>query len=209
MFKSLLPKEYGFYGNFDELIDYACKASEKFLQAANGTEDLELASELIKTIEVDADKVLKQAKENLHKTFITPFDRNDIFALLKRIDSITDQIKSSAIRMFFYEVGTIRPEIKEFAEILHTCTVLLKEAIGGLEKVSKTGSVRILEICEQIHTEEHRADIILKRGISSLFKETDAISIIKWKEIYERLEKATDKCSNVASLIENIIIDNN
>ena len=209
MFKSLLPKEYGFYTNFNELIDYACQASELFLSAANEQLDLQSASEQIKTIETEADKIAKQAKENLHKTFITPFDRNDILALVKRTDSITDQINSSATRMFFYEVGAIRPEIKKFAVILNTCTTLLKEAIGGLEKVSKTGSTRILEICEQVHKEEHKADTILKEGISSLFKESDAISIIKWKEIYERLEKATDKCEVVASLIESIIIDNN
>jgi predicted phosphate transport protein (TIGR00153 family) len=209
MFKSLLPKEYGFYLNFNDLIDYACKASELFLLAANEQLDLQSASEQIKVLETESDKVAKTAKENLHKTFITPFDRNDIFALIKRTDSITDQINSTAMRMFFYEVGAIRSEVKEFAVILNTCTKILKEAIGGLEKVSKTGSIRILEICEQIHKEEHKADTILKEGISSLFKESDAISIIKWKEIYERLEKATDKCEIVASLIESIIIDNN
>lgn len=208
MFKRILPKEYDFYKSFNELIEIVSQASETFVLSTEMKIDFEESSQKIKKLEREADKIVHSSTERLHKIFITPFDRNDIFTLLKKIDDIIDQLNSVSGRIVTYSIDKLRPEIHEFAEIIHKSVIELKEAIRLLEKLGKSEASIISEKCKAVHEYENVADDIHKKAIKSLFSEGDALNVIKWKEIYERLEKAVDRCEDLASLIEGIMIDN-
>lgn len=208
MFKRILPKEYDFHKSFNELIEIVCEASETFLKATEMQVDFEEAAQKIKKLEREADKIVHSSTERLHKIFITPFDRNDIYILLKKIDDVLDQLNSVSSRIITYSIDKLRPEIREFADIIHKSTKELKEAIFLLEKLGKSEANIISEKCKSVHEFENEADDIHKKAIKSLFSEGDALNVIKWKEIYERLEKAVDRCEDLASLIEGIMIDN-
>ncbi len=208
MFKRILPKEYDFHKSFNELIEIVCQASETFLKATEMQIDFEEAAQKIKKFEREADKIVHSSTERLHKIFITPFDRNDIYILLKKIDDVLDQLNSVSSRIITYSIDKLRPEIREFAEIINKSTGELKVAIVSLEKLGKSEANIISEKCKAVHEFENEADDIHKKAIKSLFSEGDALNVIKWKEIYERLEKAVDRCEDLASLIEGIMIDN-
>lgn len=208
MFKRILPKEYDFHKSFNELIDIVCEASDTFVKSTGMQISFEEAAHKIKKLEREADKIVHSSTEKLHKIFITPFDRNDIYILLKKIDDIIDQLNSVSNRIVTYSIEQLRPEINEFALIINKSVIELKEAIRLLEKLGKSEANIISEKCKAVHEYENEADDIHRKAIKSLFSEGDAMNVIKWKEIYERLEKAVDRCEDLASLIEGIMIDN-
>ncbi len=208
MFKRILPKEYDFYHSFKELIDIVVEASDTFVLGTSVKMDFTEAQHKIKKLEREADKIVHGSTEKLHKIFITPFDRNDIYILLRKIDDVIDQLNSVSGRVVTYSLDILRPEVNEFAEIIHKCVVELKGAIHILDKMGKSESETILQHCKAVHEFENIADEIHRKAIKSLFAEGDPMNVIKWKEVFERLEKAVDRCEDLASLIEGIMIDN-
>ncbi len=208
MFNRILPKEYDFYKSFNELIEIVVKASETFVAATAMKMDFSEASHIIKNYERQADKIVHSSTEKLHKIFVTPFDRNDIYELLRKIDDVLDQLNSVSTRIVTYSIDIFRPEINEFAVIINKSVVELKDAVVVLEKIGRPESKIITEKCRLVHDLENEADDIHKKAIKSLFSEGDVMNVIKWKEIYERLEKAVDRCEDLASLLEGIMIDN-
>jgi uncharacterized protein len=142
----------------------------------------------------------------LNKTFITPIDREDIFALISRVDDILDYIDGLANRLVLYKV-TPNMQLRGLVKILSLSVNEVAAAIEGLRKHKDPED--ILKRCVEINRLENEADDALRAAIAELFdNEKDAIVIIKWKEIYEFLETATDKCEDVANVIESIIVKN-
>jgi uncharacterized protein len=206
MLRGILPKEYAFYDYFDQMIDINRQISTLLHTMMEKTADRERISKQIKELERQADKVTLNCTDLLHKTFITPIDRNDIFTLIKRLDDLADQINAASFRISTYNVGKIRPEAVEFVVIIHTCIEELVKVVKELRRMKKKNKIR--ESCKKIHDLENQADDILREAIQRLFNEGEAMLLIKWKEIFERLEKAVDRCEDVASVIEGIMIDN-
>lgn len=206
MLRGLLPKEYAFYDYFDQLIDYDWQISTLFLTMMKKSADRERISRQIKDLENQADKITRDCTDLLHDTFITPIDRNDIFTLVKRMDDLADQINAASYRISTYKVDKIRPEAVEFSTIIHSSIEELVSVIKGLRKMKKKNKIR--ETCKKIHDLENQADDILRSAIQRLFEEGDAMNLIKWKEIFERLEKAVDRCDDIAVTIESILIEN-
>jgi uncharacterized protein len=206
MLRGILPKEYAFYDYFDQMIDINKQISTLLHTMMEKTADRERISKQIKELERQADKVTLNCTDLLHKTFITPIDRNDIFTLIKRLDDLSDQINAASFRISTYNVGKIRPEAVEFVVIIHTCIEELVKVVKELRRMKKKNKIR--ESCKKIHDLENQADDILREAIQRLFNEGEAMLLIKWKEIFERLEKAVDRCEDVASVIEGIMIDN-
>jgi len=206
MLRGILPKEYAFYDYFDQLIDINRQISTLLLTMMAKSADRERISKQIRELERNADEVTRTCTDLLHNTFITPIDRNDIFTLIKRLDDLSDQINAAAFRISTYDVGKIRPEAVEFSNIILTCIEELVVVTKGLRKMKKKNKIR--ESCKKIHDLENQADDILRGAIQRLFSEGEAILLVKWKEIFERLEKAVDRCDDVAGTIEGIIIDN-
>ena len=162
-------------------------------------------SRQIKDLERRADKLSRNCTDLLYKTFITPIDRNDIYTLVKRLDDLADQMNAAAFRMSTYDVVDMRYEAVEFSSIIQSCIDELIVAVRDLRKMKNKNL--ILESCKRVHDLENQADEILRGAVLRLFKEGDVLLLIKWKEIFERLEKAVDRCEDIASTIESILIE--
>ncbi len=206
MLSALLPKEFKFFDFFESHMVITKEICAELKNLTLHPEKLEESAKKISKLEHDADDIIHICTEALHKTFITPIERTDIFALIKQMDDIADNIKTAVSRMKLYEINDMREEAVQMADILIIATNELEIAIKGLRNMKKPDIIK--EKCNAIHKLEHDADDILRNSISRLFKENDTILIIKWKEVFERLEKAVDRCEGLANVIEGILIDN-
>jgi uncharacterized protein Yka (UPF0111/DUF47 family) len=206
MLRGILPKEYAFYDYFERLMQINTTISEEFVAIAEGKVTLENASRTIKYHERESDKISHDCIDLLHRTFITPIDRDQIYELIKGLDDFADQIDAATFRLTYYDIEEIRPDTLEFAKVIHAANLELDLAIKGLRKIKKSRIIR--EKCFKVHELENQSDEILRKAIGSLFKENNVHLIIKWKEIFERLEKAVDRQEKVANTIESILIDN-
>lgn len=205
MFRGILPREYAFFDYFDQLISIDKQISILFLTMMNNEGSRLEISKQIKDLERRADKLSRSCTDLLHKTFITPIERNDIFTLVKRLDDLADQINAAAFRISAYDINDIRYEAVEFATIIQSCIDELIIAVKDLRKLNNKN--QILESCKRVHELENQADEILRGAVSRLFKEGEVLLLIKWKEIFERLEKAVDRCEDIAATIESILIE--
>ncbi len=206
MLKGLLPKEFAFFEYFEKASEINIKVSELFLEFCQNGKNIEEYNEKIKALEKEGDKISHTCTEALHQTFITPFERTDIFDLITKQDDITDHINSAMSRMVLYEVKELKEEAKKFAVILNNCAIELSKAIKGLRNIKNFEAIKQNLII--VHDLEGEGDNILKQALLNLFRSGDAIELIKWKEIFERLEKAVDRCENLANVIEGVILDN-
>jgi uncharacterized protein Yka (UPF0111/DUF47 family) len=204
MLRGILPKEYSFNDFFEKHISITSRIAVELLELTSGNGDINSKFEIIDRLEHEADDVTHECTDALYKTFITPFERIDIHNLMKRLDDIADLIDGTVSRMITYDIRAMRPEARELAEILFKLTGQIEIALKGLRNMNKTESVT--EACKMIHNLESEGDDVLRSAISRLFKESDAVTIIKWKEIFERLEKAIDRSEAVANIIEGIVI---
>ncbi|MEI7500932.1 MAG: DUF47 family protein [Bacteroidota bacterium] len=207
MLRGLLPREYAFFDYFERLMSINIQISIEFLAMVKEKKHPEVATKAIKRLEREADKTAKECIDLLHKTFITPIDRDQIYQLVKGLDDFADQMNAATFRLFYYDIEELRPDTLEFAKIIHSSNLVLEEAVKDLRNTKKNSKM-IREKCAQIHELENQADDISRIAIANLFKTNDVMVIIKWKEVFERLEKSVDRVERVASTIESILIDN-
>ncbi len=207
MFKRLLPKDVSFFDYFEQHSRHSIEAAEHLNAIAFKPGELAERAELIKEIEHQADKITHECIAALHRTFITPIDRGDIHRLIRRLDDIIDCVDSAIQRMILYEIDEIRPEFGQFAEALIRATVGIDGAIHSLRNIKK-GEKVIETYCTAIYVAEKDCDQILRAALARLFKEEkEAVLVLKWKGIFERLEKAADRCEEVANIVEGIVIE--
>ena len=204
MFRGILPKEVDFYAFFEKHIALGIKMSETLLELAKTDGSIEVYAKRIKDLEHEMDEITHSCADALHRTFITPMERTDIFSLIKRLDDIGDSIDAAVTRMLLYEIHHMRPEVAEIAEILVKSTREIEKALKHLRDPKHQDAIS--EHCINIHQLESDGDIILRSAITKLFREGDAMVVIKWKEIVERLEKAVDRCEDVVNIIEGVVI---
>jgi predicted phosphate transport protein (TIGR00153 family) len=206
MFKKILPQETCFFDFFEKLAAKIAEGAKALYKLGSEGGDLEPQIKHIKDLEHEADEITHGCVDALHKTFITPISREEIHTLIKRMDDIIDGIDAASARMVLFEIKVLRPEVKGFADILVRASEDLIEAVRGLRDM-KNGP-KIVEKCIHLHHLENEGDVLLRSGLKSLFKDTpSAIDVIKWKEIIEILENATDRCQDVANIIEGIVIE--
>jgi uncharacterized protein Yka (UPF0111/DUF47 family) len=143
----------------------------------------------------------------MHKTFITPLDRDEIHHLITGMDDILDLMEDVATCVFLYDVKVVTPDAQKLADICVACTLKVKEAVGMLESMKNADA--ILRICGDIDRLESEADFVFRSALAKLFREeSDAKQILKLKEVYQLLESITDKAEDVANLIEGIVLEN-
>ena len=206
MFGRMLPRKVCFFDYFEQLAVMIIQACEAFRDLTEGKADNVEQAGRIKDIEHQADNLTHKCIEEINKTFITPIDRVDIHSLIKRLDDIVDSVDACASRIMLYEITEMRPEALQLAEVLVKAAYELEVALKGLRNLKNAPVIE--EKLIAIHQLENDGDTILRAALMRLFKEEDrAIQIIKWKEIFERLEKATDRCEDVANIIEKIVIE--
>jgi uncharacterized protein len=160
----------------------------------------------IRAIEHQADEQLHEILSELQRTFVTPLDRNEISTICRRLDDIIDLVEGAAQRILHYELREAPPPLRALMDVLEEEVAKVQQAVGSLDNLKRATEIRALLI--DIHTLENKADAILRPAIGELFRiHTDARQIIKWKEVYEHLETATDRCEDVADQIENILLE--
>ena len=207
MFGRLLPKEGRFFDLFDEHAELIVEGSRELAALMATGDDLKRRTYTIESIEKRADKITRSTIELLHKTFITPLDRDDIHQLISKMDDILDLIEDSAQLMFLYDVRELTVEAKKLADICVVCCEKVKAAVGLLANMKN--AAEIMTLCADIDRLESDADHVMRDAIARLFRdEPDVRELIKLRSVYEHLETVTDRCEDVANIIQGIVIEN-
>lgn len=207
MFGRLMPTEGRFFDYFNQHAELCVQGTAEMLSLMTNFDDLENRVHAIEVIEKQADRVTHDTIELLHKTFITPIDRDDIHQLITRMDDILDLIEDVAQTISLYDIKAITPEARRLAELCHACSGKVKAAVALLP--SMDNSRQILTLCAEIDRLESDADHVMRAAMSKLFRdEPDVRNLIKLKAIYELLESVTDRCEDVAKIIEGILVEN-
>jgi uncharacterized protein len=202
LLQRLLPREEGFFDLFRKQAENINNGAEVFLKMLLHYTGVPEQVQNIKAIEHTGDEITQQTFRMLNKTFITPFDREDIHELVSTMDDVIDLIDAAASRFALYRVETLRVGTLELARVLVSATKELSAAIHAIEKPDTA-----MKHCIEINRYENESDRICRTLIAQLFdEEKDPVQIIKWKEIFEVIETAVDKCEDVANVIESIIL---
>jgi uncharacterized protein len=206
----LMPQEkrfFGFFNDHAERVKLGGDAVVRLLATQSDAIERSKQIERIQDLEHQADRITHDCVSLLHTTFITPFDRDVIHRLISRMDDILDLIQDTGESFALYDIRTLTPEAHRLAQCLQQCCDKLQVAIGLLSDLDR--SPEILTICQQIDSLESDADRIMRAAISALFRdESDTRQLIKLKAVYELLEAATDKCQDVANVIESLVLEN-
>lgn len=201
----LIPKEEKFFDLFEELINKIEEGGKLFEAFLENYENPAAKAAKIKEIEHEADVITHRTYEKMHTTFLTPLDREDIYTLVNNMDSILDLIEASAARMYLYKIKKPTEEIKAMAKVLNRCIAALKQVVHGLRDLKNTKLMS--EISVTIHTLENEGDVLVRGSVAKLFEDkVDVYDLIKWKEIYERIEEAIDICEDVSNIVEGIVL---
>ena len=205
-FGSFLPKEYSFFDFFEQHASTCVEGTQVLLHLLRDVGDAAAYAKTIKDIEHAGDTITHHTLETLHKTFITPLDRDEIHQLISGMDDILDLVDATGQRLVMYDIQEVTPEAHELGAVLLEAVTQVQEAVRGLRGLKYP--MDVLKLCVEINRLENEGDAILRKSMARLFKEsTDPIYIIKWKEIYEFLENALDSCEDVANLIEGIVLE--
>jgi predicted phosphate transport protein (TIGR00153 family) len=212
-FGKLLPTEGNFFVMFNQHADRIVEAAHAFSQLVANYNDPILRDKFnqeVDNAERAADRVTHDVNKAIHKTFITPIDREQIHSLINTMDDVADLIQDSAETMALYDVRHMTEEITRLTDLSLKCCERVRDAVKMLEKISDQATAEAaLKTCEEIDKLESDADRVMRSAMSKLFREEpDVREVIKLKAIYELLETITDKCEDVANLIEGIVLEN-
>jgi len=206
----LMPREGRFFNLFDNhaklIVDGALALADVLRHYDNG-KDRSTGIKMIEDAEHAADRITHETVQLLHTTFVTPFDRDDIHRLISRMDDVLDLIQDTGESLVLYDIQKVTPESTQLAELVLRCAERVQSAVGLM--ASMADAPAILKLCQEIDKLESEADKVMRAAISELFRnETDVRQLIKLKAVYELLESATDKCQDVANVIESVVLEN-
>lgn len=202
---SFLPKEDHYFALFSRMTVKIQEAAGLLVDLMDGSDtDYEVLSKKIKSVEHECDEITHEITTKLNKSFITPFDREDIYTLSVALDDVCDYIDAAARAVVMYDIHQTDDFAKQLAVILQKLADEIHGAVGLL-KDAKGMKQHLLDIQRL----ENDADEVYFNAMGALFKNTDAVQIIKWKELYEILENGTDRCESVGNIIESIVLKHN
>lgn len=207
MLERFLPKETSFFDFFDQHAAFIVQTAKIFLDlVSQATLELSIHPNPIKSLEHQADEVIHQCLDALHKTFITPIDRDHIYRLVSAMDDVIDAIHAAYNSLIIFRLKTSNQELQNLARVVFLSSQKVEQAVRGLRDLSNGEAITAK--CVEIHRLENEADELLHQAIAKLFdEEENAKTIIKWKEVYEALEQATDACEDVADAVQTIILE--
>ena len=201
---SLLPREERFFELFDRMTAKVVEGSQRFVELLESYSDLQAKVKHIQSLEHDADRIAHEVMDKLNKSFITPFDREDIRSLTLYHDDVLDDVESAAVLFHLYEIAQPTPQAIELARLIKRAADQIQKAVRQIEKPTN-----LQEFVAEIGRLENESDNICREEIGRLFREEkDLRQLLKWKEIYERLEACADRCADVADVIEDIVVKN-
>ena len=212
-FGTLLPREGNFFEMFNLHAQRTVDAAHAFSRLVAHYNDPQLRqkyNEEVDDAERAADRVTHDVNRAIHKTFITPIDREQIHTLINTMDDVADLIQDSAETMALYDVRVMTEEIARLTDLSVKCCERVQAAVRMLDKIADPATAEAaLKTCEEIDKLESDADKVMRSAMSKLFREEpDVREVIKLKAIYELLETITDKCEDVANVIEGIVLEN-
>ncbi len=206
MFKALAPKDKQFFDLFDNICQGIVDGVQVFIKMVEDPGESRELSQKMKTIEHQTDQIVHNLMSMLHKTFVTPIDREDIHKLAVGLDDILDMAESAGSRFDLFCPECQPPEIRQMADVLLESVKLVQEMVGLMRSLKKPQ--RILELTVEINRLEDQADYIRRSTVARLFREEkNPFELIKWKDILEYLERATDRCEDVANITEGIVLE--
>ncbi len=206
-FISLIPREEKFVELFVSSAQNMVATAQKLKELVDTGGDVEVKVNEITELEHQGDTITHQIFAQLHRTFVTPFDREDIALLAHTLDDVVDFIHHAADAMFIYKVDRPGQRAKELSDIIVQAAIKVEQAMHQLRR--RVELKQVLERCVEINELENVADRIFRAAMGELFEDTtDIAEIIKWREIYEHMESATDRCEDVANVLEGIALKN-
>jgi len=207
---NLVPREGKFFEFFNAHASRAAAASNELTLLLSEYAHVEARPariERINTLEHEADRITHDTASLLHTIFVTPLDRDDIHRLISRMDDVLDLIQDTAESLQLYDVQKVTSHAVELAQLLREGCENLQSAVGMLNNMKN--APEILKLCREVDIMESRADRVMRNAISMLFREeADIRQVIKLKAVYELLETATDRCQDVADILESVILQN-
>jgi uncharacterized protein len=210
MFARFMPTEAKFFDLFNAHAEQCIQGGTMLAKLFHEYENIDSRSkhtDAIDAIEKQADRITHETVALLHKTFITPFDRDDTHKLISTMDDILDLCQDAAESLMLYDIASVTPEAIQLADLASMCCERVKAAVGMMRDMSNGEA--ILKICREIDHLESDADRVMRSAMSKLFRqEPSAHQLIKMKAIYELLETITDKCEDVANIIEGVVLEN-
>ena len=201
----MIPRETKFYDLFEKSAGNLVVAAGKLVDLFDDYRDVEAKVELIKDLEHEGDTITHEIMQSLHRTFVTPIDREDIAFLANSLDDVMDFIEAAARSAFLYRVTQPTDRVRELASIILKVTYKLNEVMPLLRR--RDQFKQILKQCVEINSLENEADDVHHAALAELFDDTrDVREIIKWREIYEHMESATDRGEDVANVLEAVVL---
>jgi uncharacterized protein len=202
---SLLPHEQNFYGYFEQGAQAMVLAAQKLKELVDKWENTEAIVAEITEIEHQGDTITHTIMAQLHRTFVTPFDREDISLLAGSIDDVTDFIQAAADAMLVYKINKPGKKASELAEIIVQAALEVQQAVIQLKHPKEVKEM--LAKCVEVNRLENMADRIYRAALGELFEgNVNLVDVIKWREIYEHMETATDRCEDVADVLEGVAL---
>jgi predicted phosphate transport protein (TIGR00153 family) len=206
MFGRLLPRETSFFDFFERHAAMTVAGAKEFLELATEGNAVIARAKRIKEIEHECDTITHHCVEALHKTFITPIERDDIFRLISKMDDIMDYVEAAAERIALYKIPAMNSDVRALADCLLRATREIESAMKLMRNMENASAIS--QKCIDINKLENEADALLRAAVARLFEEEpDVRMVIKWKEIYENLENATDRCEDVANIMEGVVLE--
>ena len=207
MFGRLMPKEGRFFEFFAEHGEQLVLGATELKALMADVAQLPERKRAIEKVEHRADKITQQTMQLLHQTFITPLDRDEIHQLITRMDDILDLMEDVSQCMFLYDIAKVTEEAGKLADICLVSTEKVKQAVTLLADMKNADG--ILRLCKEIDQLESDADHVMRSAMAKLFREeADTRQLFKMKEIYQLLESVTDRCQDVANILEGIVLEN-
>lgn len=201
----IMPKGDKFYDLFEMGSNNVAAASERMVDLFDNFENQREKARAIKKLERDGDEITHRILENLHRSFVTPIDREDIALLTNQMDDMLDYMEGAVKRLFLYKIDQPTPRAIEITYIINKVAIELTKAIPLLRHHNRLKE--ILPHCIEIHRLENEADDLQHAAVADLFEEeTEVIEIIKWHDIYDSLERAVDRSEDVANVLEGIVL---
>ena len=198
----LIPREERFYDDFVALAEQIRRGATMLDEMLAPDRPIWDKADEIKEVEHECDTLTHQIIQRLHRTFVTPLDREDIYSLAKSLDDVMDAIDATAALVRLYQIDRVRPDARELTRIINDSVDQMVAALHALEKKSGVAQPAV-----EINRLENEADRAHQAAVRRLFEEErDPIAIIKWKEILDFLEDATDRCEDVANVLEGVVV---
>lgn len=204
---SLIPRNYLFYDLFEESARKLVTAAELLADLLQHFENVDMKTARLKELEHEADNITHELYRQVHQTFVTPLDREDIAALAQRMDDVMDYMEGAATAIHIYEIDRPTPAARALADLIRLQCVQLERAVACLRHSRQLK--QILEQLKEVNRLENEADSLFLKATAELFQgETSVVDIIKWRDVYDQLERATDSAEQVAHVLEAIVLKN-